>query len=249
MKRPARFLLFLAMALPAAAGAIEVKNTAGQVMEVEVLGYHKSSGNLRIKRSGDGRIFNTKIDLFDEASRKEIEAAAPELTPELGVEVSIGKRRARQGDSSFMKTQEITTTLKITNRTQNIDLARSKFTILLLGRSTSRYRDRNADMGKVLAKETFEQGIPAGRQIELECKPVKTSFDSDFDSTNVGGWEYDGYVLVIQNAAGKIVDARSNIGPVETVTLKSPEAILKALNLEVEAVVDRTLRPAGGAAR
>jgi archaellin len=225
--------------------AIEVRSTSGQTMEVEVLGYTKSSGNLRIKRSVDGQIFNTKIEMFDEASRKAIEAVAPAMMPELRVDVSVGKRRAREGNSSFMKTQEISTGLKITNGSRDIDLARSKFTVLLMGRSTKRYRDREADAGIVLSKESFEQSVAAGKFVEYECKPVVTSFDSDFDDSNIGGWEYDGYVLIIQDEAGKIIDAKSNIGPVQTETLKDPEQLKKALNLNKDTVVERNLKPSG----
>ncbi|MCB1086182.1 MAG: hypothetical protein KDM63_03995 [Verrucomicrobiae bacterium] len=224
-----------------AASALEVKSTNGQAMDVEVLGYTKSSGNLRIKRLSDGMIFNTKIELFDDASRAAIEKAAPVMMPDLKVEVSVGKRRARIGDSSYMKKQEITTTLKISNGSRDIDLGRSKFTVLLMGRSTSRFANRDADAGKVLAKESFEQSIPAGKMVEFESKPVMTEFDSDFDASNIGGWEYDGYVLIIQDSEGKIVDSKSNIGPVQTETLKDPEKVKKALELQKDTIVDRAL--------
>jgi hypothetical protein len=42
------------------ADVIEVANTAGQKMSVEIVSYTASSGNVRIKRA-DGQFFNTKI--------------------------------------------------------------------------------------------------------------------------------------------------------------------------------------------
>ncbi|MBL9154365.1 MAG: hypothetical protein JNK37_17880 [Verrucomicrobiales bacterium] len=243
MKLPLLMSLFGWIALDA--WAIEVRSTGGQAMEVEVLGYTQSSGNVRIKRTSDGQIFNTKINVFDDASQKAIIAAAPAMMPELRVDVSVGKRRAREGDSTYMKSQDITVSLKITNGSRDIDLAKSKFTVILLGRSTLRFRDREQDFDNVLAKESFDQAVPAGKFIEYECKPVTTSFDSDFDSSNIGGWEYDGYVLIIQDAAGKIIDAKSNIGPVETETLKKPAALEEALKLVPGMVVERNLKPTG----
>ena len=71
-------------------------------MDVEVMSFTKSSGNVRIKRK-DGTIFNVKISLFDEESQKKIAQAAPVAFPELDIDISVGKRRQKQSDSVYMK--------------------------------------------------------------------------------------------------------------------------------------------------
>lgn len=229
-----------------AVSAIEVRNKAGQAMDVEVLAYTKSSGNVKIKRLPDGQIFNTKIDLFDEASQKAIAESAPALKPQLRVEVSVGRRRAREGDSSYMKRQEITVTVKARNDSRDIDLPTTKFTVLLVARNLLRYSNPKADTAKILLKEEFTKDLPAGKDLEFECSPVVTEYDSDRDSSNIGGWEYDGYLMTMQDDTGKIIDAHTNIGPVEVDILKLPDALLKAIDLRVGAEVQRSLRPLTG---
>ncbi len=231
-----------------AEGGIEVHNTAGQSMTVEVLAHTESSGNVRINRLPDGQIFNLKITMFDEASQKAIAEAAPALKPRLRVDVSVGRRRAREGDSSYRKTQDITVTVKVRNDSRDIDLATTRFTVLLVGRNMLRYSDDNADTAKVLAKEEFTKDLAAGKELEYECAPVTTSYDSDRDSSNIGGWEYDGYLLVLQDETGRVIDAYSNVGPVEVLTLKDPALLKAALALPVDKEVQRSLVPLNGVA-
>ncbi|MCB1230062.1 MAG: hypothetical protein KDN19_07345 [Verrucomicrobiae bacterium] len=226
--------------------AIEVRNTAGQTMDVEVMAYTESSGNVRIKRITDGQIFNVKIEMFDADSQKKIAEAAPVRMPDLRVDVSVGRRRAREGDSSYMKRQEITVTMKAENESRDIDLAKTKFTVLLIARNLLRYSQEDADTAKVLLKENFAEELLAGKELEYECQPVVTEYDSDRDSSNIGGWEYDGYLLVLQDSDDKIVGAYTNVGPIEVTTLKDPALLKNALALPVGREVQRNLLPLKG---
>ena len=244
---PVSFFIFFAFVCFAVVGhAIEVRNTAGQSMSVEVMAYTESSGNVRIKRLPDGQIFNLKISAFDAESQKAIAEAAPVMTPKLRVDVSVGRRRAREGDSSYRKTQEISVTVKVKNESRDIDLATTKFNILLVGRNMLRYSNAKADTAKLLSKEDFTKDLVAGKELEYECSPVVTSYDSDRDSSNIGGWEYDGYVLIMQDSTGKIIDAYTNVGPVEVLTLKDKGLLKKVLGLAVNKEVQRNLLPLSG---
>lgn len=247
MKAAFFFVFSLALIIPAS--GIEVRNTAGQTMDVEVLAYTKSSGNVKIKRIEDGQIFNVKIDVFDPESQKAIAEAAPVRIPKLNVDVSVGRRRAREGDSSFMKRQEITVTIKAENESRDIDLAKTKFTVLLIARNTRRYSSENSDTAKILLKEDFSQSLQAGKDLEYECQPVVTSYDSDRDSSNIGGWEYDGYLLVLQDPEGKVITSFSNVGPIEIGPMKSEAALKEAIALPVGREVERNLQPLTGGPR
>ena len=108
-------LLAATLGLSSAAGAaITVKNTQGQPMNVEVLAFTESSGNVRIKRIPDGAIFNVKIDVFDAESQGKIKEVAPKPTPKLDIKVSAGARRADFKNSGYMERQKITATIVAT---------------------------------------------------------------------------------------------------------------------------------------
>ena len=159
--------------------------------------------------------------------------AAPVEILELKVDVSVGTRRASERDSSYVirEGQEITCKVKIENRTRDIDLAESKFTVILVGRNLLRYVNRANGNAKIFAKEDFQSGIAAGRSVEFTCKPFMTGYDSDRDESNVGGYEYDGYVMMMQDDEGKIVETYSNLGDFKVKTMKDPALVKKVLGI------------------
>jgi hypothetical protein len=241
-----KIALFLATALACSFGTaeaeIEVKNTAGQSMKIEVLKYTASSGNVRIQRNPDGTIFNLKIDLFDAESQAKIKEAAPKAMPKLDIKVSAGARRATVGNSAFMERQEITATVEVKNTSRDIDLAETKFTILLVGRNTRRFANRDDDGAKILSNQSASGSAVAGQSLRFEFKPVMTEYDEDKDSSNLGGWDYDGYLLVMQNKNGEIIEAKTSIGPVESDILKDHTLLKKAIALKEGTQISRNLK-------
>lgn len=228
-----------------AAAPIEVSNAAGQKMTVEVLSYTASSGNVRVKRA-DGQIFNTKIEVFDPASREKIIAAAPKEVPKFAIDVSIGKKRKDQANSSFMENMTVSASAKITNQSRDTDLDETRFTILLIARNSKRYADRTQDWLKVLSVQQFSTQLKAGAESKHELKPIATSYDSDKDSSNLGGWEFEGYLVVALDKAGNIIAAKTSLGTVETETLKEEKRIRDALLLTEGVETNHDLSQRGG---
>lgn len=215
---------------PARAEQIEVSNAAGQKMTVEVLQYTASSGNVRVQRD-DGQILNTKLSLFDKESQAKIIDNAPAAVADLELDLSIGRKREKQSGSFYMKNLTITASAKVANKSRDIDLPETKFTVLLMGRNSRRYANREEDWLKVLSKQTFSTKLAAGKASEHELKSVKTEYDSDKDSSNVGGWEFEGYLMVGQDADGKVIAIKTTLGEAKTLTIKSDKLLLAALAL------------------
>lgn len=226
------------------AAPIDVANKAGQSMTVEVLSYTASSGNVRIQRA-DGQIFNTKLDVFDAASQEKIIANAPKAVAKFEMDVSVGKKRKDQGSSTYMENMTITTSAKISNVTRDTDLGETNFTILLVARNSRRYANRSEDWYKILSVQKFSTQLVAGKSSEHELKSVETSYDSDKDSSNVGGWEFEGYLLVAQDPSGKILATKTTLGTVLTTTLKEEKLILDALKLGEGMETEHDLKPRG----
>lgn len=218
--------------------AIIVKDTKGRTMDVEVTAYTKSSGNVRIKRK-DGNFFNVKISLFDKESQKRIKAAAPAAYPKLNINISAGKRRQKVAGSSYMKSNLVSVSVKIKNPARDIDLPKCRFTIILIGRNSKRYADKNLDWSKILSIQKFETAILASKEYSQELQPISTKYDSDKDSSNIGGWEYDGYLLIVQKPDGEILKAKSSIGPLKTSVVDNPALLKKALGLSENTELNR----------
>ncbi len=235
-------LLLLQFAALTSSLAISVKDNKGRVMNVEVMSYTKSSGNVRIKRD-DGNIFNIKISLFDKESQKKIEAAAPAAFPKLNINISVGKRRQKQARSTYMKSNLVTISAKIKNISRDVDMAKCRFTIFLIGRNSKRYADRSMDWSKILSIQKFDTALTAGKEYSHELDPIATAYDSDKDSTNVGGWDFDGYLHVIQDPDGQIIMGKSSIGPLKTSAVNNPQLLKQALEFKQGLQLNRDFTP------
>ena len=221
--------------------ALEVKNTQGQKMNIEVLKYTKSSGNVRIERIEDGKIFNVKLNLFDAESQTKIVEAAPKARADLDIKLSAGKRRKKQPGSSFMEDQTVTASVLIKNESRDVDFEKGKATAFLVARQTKRFANRDEDYGKILAKQTFNVSLPAGQETKYECKPVTTSYDADRDETNVGGWEYYGYVVIVEDGEGAIHSIETSIGNLKKDLDETPELGKQILGLSKDQTVQKNL--------
>ncbi|MCG8598586.1 MAG: hypothetical protein MI807_00390 [Verrucomicrobiales bacterium] len=222
------------------AGTIRVTDTKGRSMDVEVISHIPNTGMTKIKRT-DGQVFNVNINLFDAESQKSIVANAPEPQAELEVSVSVGKRRKRQGDSSYMKDQTITATVTVENDSRDIDFTDGNGTLFLIARQTRRYAEDGADYGKVLSKQVFRITTKADEETKYEAKPVVTSYDSDRDSTNVGGWEYYGYLFILEDSNKEIKEVVTSIGNLKKDVEGDSALAKKLLNLSQESIVEKNL--------
>lgn len=226
------------------AAVIEVASTSGQKMTVEIISHTASSGNVRIKRA-DGQFFNTKISVFDAASQEKIIANAPKELPDFTFDVSNGRQRARQGNSAYMQEMTITTSVKVENRSRDIDLDQTNCTIVLVGRNAKRYANRAYDWYKILSVQKFSTKLVAGKSSEHELKAIETVYDQDKDSSNLGGWEFEGYLLVAQDEEGNIIATKTSLGQVGITTAKDPKAVLAAIALSEGTETNDDLTPRG----
>ncbi len=224
-----------------AAGSIEVKDLKGRAMTVEVLAFTESSKNVKIKRVPDGAIFTVKADIFDAESQKRIVEAAPKARANLLIKVPVGRRRKNVPGSSYMETQTITAKVQVENDSRDVDMTGGKGTIFLIAQQTKRFADRAENYGKVLAKETFDISVAAGQEFEYECDPVVTEYDSDRDSTNIGGWEYYGWLLVIQDSDGDVQYTETNIGNLKKETEDDPSVGENYLSLRKDQEIEKNL--------
>jgi hypothetical protein len=144
-----------------------------------------------------------------------------------------------------MQNMTITTSVKVENKSRDIDLDQTNCTIVLVGRNSKRYADRALDWYKVLSVQKFSTQLVAGKSSKHELKSVETSYDQDKDSSNLGGWEFEGYLLVAQDKDGNIIATKTTLGEVGTVTVKDAKATLAAIALSEGTETNHDLIPRG----
>jgi len=224
------------------AAEIAVTDVKGRSMNVEVISYTESSGNVRIKRVEDGQFFNVKLDVFDTASQQAIVENAPKAKADLLIKVSVGKRRKDQPNSSYMKDQTITASFTVENESRDVDFGEGEATLFIIGRQTRRYSEDNADYGKILSKQTFRVSAKANEESEYEATPVVTSYDSDRDVSNVGGFEYHGYMLILKDGDGVVHTVETSIGLLKKDVEEDPSMGAKLAQLAEGALVEKNLK-------
>jgi NDP-sugar pyrophosphorylase family protein len=84
---------------------------------------------------------------------------------------------------------------KITNNAIH-DFPGNKVCVIMMG------EDATADnTWRVIFKEEFDMDLPAGETFEWSGTPFKQMFDR---TLSMGGYDYDGYIVMIRNSEGKI---------------------------------------------
>jgi hypothetical protein len=145
-----------------------------------------------------------------------------------------------------MQSMTITTSVKVENTSRDIDLDQTNCTIVLVGRNSKRYANRAYDWYKVLSVQKFSTKLVAGGTSEHELKAIETTYDQDKDSSNLGGWEFEGYLLVAQDEDGNIIATKTTLGDVGITTVKDPKAVLAAIALREGTETNHDLTPRGG---
>lgn len=117
--------------------------------------------------------------------------------------VIVSKPAAIKGGDWDDKMQKVAVRLKFTN--QDIHQTYEGYTAMLsvLGQCVI-----DGKVKKVLLQEEVKISLPPSKGQEHECKTVTTRFDK----TGVRfGYFYDGWVLVVKNAEGKVVHVKSTV--------------------------------------
>lgn len=136
----------------------------------------------------------------------------PAATPfAKGVQVSVVCTKPTKGGYNDVTRQKIVLTLKFTN----VDLKQTyedfTATISVLGQHAEESKVR-----KVLLQEDVTLSLPPRKTQEHACEEVRTRFEKK--GSDRYGYFYDGWILVVKDAAGKIVLVKSSAPTMEKLT-------------------------------
>lgn len=127
-------------------------------------------------------------------------AAQAELAkkyPSLRIQAKVGSRRRQVEGSSYMKTMTVTPEVAIESAATQ-PMAAASATFLLITMSTADKYKRGTEQLTVATNQSLE--IPAvakGSRRNFEFASLQTQFDSERDSTNVGGLVYKYFIMAV----------------------------------------------------
>lgn len=236
---PALALIGALLSGSALAGPVlEVRNADGKSLEIELLAL-----------DGEDVVFSTTgarpkehtlaIAKFDSESQDKIREEAktlPPRLPKMDIEVVVSKRTRKDG--YYMVNQEVSAKVKLKNLSARIPFPATKGAITYFGRNR-----KNPDNYKVMSKRSFEvAGLIPNKGTEMEVLGFKTRFDSDNKGYgNIGGYEYDSYLLTLADAEGNVLAHKTSDAGVRAVIEKDASKTKQLSQLEEGAIVDKNL--------
>lgn len=153
--------------------------------------------------------------------------------PSLRVQASVGTRTRPVPGSSYMKTMVISPTVVIESaQTQPMNPA--SLTCLLITMNTREKYVSKDQVCKIAATETL--GVPAvsrGARRKFEFQGMQTRFDSDRDTSNVGGEVFKYFILGMLSDDQQFLHFETNCPGLDRYLKAHPEERKKYLSLKV----------------
>lgn len=214
-KRSARFVPLIAavvlagLALPAFTEARTFTSTDGRTIEGEVVRVEKETALLKL---AGGRTVNVPFRLLVDADRAYLEdwvrQEALNRIPRVDVKVESNKRDTVVQQGYDDRRGSVQFEIEVTNEERNFTIEGAKATLVVFGDYL--YED---DALLVMQKVEFKDiKIAFSESKRLAAKQVRYEYDKR-DYTH--GVKYDGYVFVLKNSAGKVIDVSGSSERVE----------------------------------
>lgn len=230
---------FLALSPLLAGPTFEVRNTKGDAIHIELLEFNDDVVTFETTGGKAGKEHNLKIDRFDADSQTKIREEAQNLKPrpfKLDTTVSVSKKRDKLG--YFMVQQKVSTKVSIRNLSMR-DFPETKAYMTYFGRDRS-----NPDEYKVMARKTFDCKIASRGLFEAEVDGFKTKYDSDKKGAgNIGGYQYDGYLLVLMDDDGNILHAKTSDPGLRSMIETEPAKAGRLSKVATNKILNKELEP------
>ncbi|MFD0893108.1 hypothetical protein KBB96_16940 [Luteolibacter ambystomatis] len=234
--------LLLSSACAFAGPTMTVKDKTGRAMEIEVLGV--SSDKVSFNRKSDGKRFDLPLSTFDADSVSQITSKKSEVGgvhPNYGIDVSIEKRRKKKGESWYMVEQTVSAKVTIKNPNPNTPAPPVGVRMVFLGEDRSSGKEHS-----VLAVREYKVELSGGMSDVRDTDPFKTVYDSDNKGVgNAGGDQYEGYVLILTDDKGNLIQQTSNCAKFNEALKSDPRVIESFKTVKPNALLDAKFNPTG----
>lgn len=239
-KLPLASALLIFSSLCGFAESLSVKDKQGRSMDIELISV--TSDRVKFNRVSDGKTFEVPLSSFDADSAKRIQAkkAAPgEAHPTYELNVLVDKRRKKKDGSWYMVEQTIAGKVDIKNPVINTTAPAGKARLLYFGEE-----QRTGGKYSVLATEEYDFQVAGGATHTHEAAPYVTSYDSDNKGYgNVGGLQYEGYLLLLMDAKGNVIQFQTTCAKLNQLLTEKPDYKAKFKTLAAKSQLDDKFVP------
>jgi len=219
---------------------ISVKDKQGRAMEIELISI--SNDRVKFTRVSDSKTFEVPLSSFDADSTARIQAkksALGEAHPTYEIDVVVDKRRKKKGDSYYMVEQTIAAKVSIKNPAANAPAPAGKARMLYFGEE-----QRTGGKYSVLSTEDYDFQLAGGATHTREIAPYVTTYDSDNKGYgNIGGQQYESYLLLIMDEKGNVIQFRTTSGRLNQLLTEKPELKAKFKTLKAKTQLDDKFVP------
>lgn len=239
-KHPLTSALLVLSSLCAFAEPLSVKDKQGRSMDIELISV--TNDRVKFNRVSDGKTFEVPLSSFDADSTTRIQAkkaALGDAHPTYEINVVVDKRRKKKDGSWYMVEQTIAGKVDLKNPVINGTAPAGKARILYFGEE-----QRTGGRYSVLSTEEYDFQIAGGATHTHEVAPYVTSYDSDNKGYgNVGGLQYEGYLLLLMDAKGNVIQFQTTSGRLNQLLTEKPDFKAKFKTLKAKTQLDDKFVP------
>lgn len=184
---------------------MELKNKQGKTLQAEILGLNPKQ--VRFRSGTNPTEHTVPLSSLSEETIAALQSAEniPALHPEYATDIIIGKRRKKQKGSFYRVDQTITSAIKIQNKSLELDSPGINARLLIFGQD-----QKETQLHQVLAAFDYRAEPERNKTAEKTFEPFVTDYDSDNEGEgNVGGYKYVGYIFLLFDDSGKIIEIKS----------------------------------------
>lgn len=227
----AGILLFVSLFFASAAVAQEsyrtFTDTEGRSIEATPT---MMNGNSIVVKLKNGRTYTIPVNKLSPPDQQFIakwKETAPKPIPRMSLDFTSGRRNEDDEGYSDHRIETLSPKVKVVNQDSRYEIEKAKVTYFALGKHIAA-----RDNLKVLQKASFEFSLKPGQTVEHVGERIQYEYDDDYIKH---GYKYTGYLVVIQDSKGELIQSIGSTG--------FDKFAKMALPLEQDAVIDRKFQP------
>lgn len=152
--------------------------------------------------------------------------------PSIRIKVNVGTRRRQVNGSTYMKTMVMTPSVAIESASTQ-PMAVASATCLLITMDTREKYTRGDEELTVATNESIDiPAVPKGQRRSFDFAELQTQFDSDRDSTNIGGDVYKYFIMAVFSDDNKFLHFETNCQALDKHLKANPDLRIKFLGLK-----------------
>tara|TARA_R110002096_G_scaffold316010_17_gene510445 strand:- start:13782 stop:14495 length:714 start_codon:yes stop_codon:yes gene_type:complete len=189
------------------------------------------SGNSIIVKLKNGRTYTIPVNKLSPPDQQFVakwKETAPKPIPRMIVDFTSGRRNEGEKGFSDLRIETLSPKVKVVNQDSRYEIEKAKATYFAFGKHIAARNNL-----KVLQKASFVFSLKPGETIEHAGKTIQHQYDDEYVKY---GYKYTGYLVVLQDSNGKVVQSIGSTGFEKFAEM--------ALPLSQDAIIDRKFQPA-----